>query len=98
MNRAAAWLAWSLVALSVVLLVGGVALARMTGSTAPELPSGNAGDAESAVLVLAMVLTFSVVGAVIASRRPRNSIGWIFCTIGLVLGLGTLARGSLSTG
>jgi hypothetical protein len=91
--RAAAWLAWSLVALSVVLLVGGVALARTTGSTALELPNGSAGDAESVVLALAIVLTFSVVGAVIASRHPRNTIGWLFCTIGLVEGLDILTRG-----
>jgi hypothetical protein len=44
-------------------------------------------------LVLAMVLTFSAVGAVIASRHPRNAIGWIFCTMGLTAGLGTLASG-----
>ncbi len=93
MNRAAAWLAWSLVALSVVFLVGGAALARTTRSTAPELPSGSVGDAVSVALVLAMVLTFSVVGAIIASRHPRNTIGWIFCTMGLVVGLGTLASG-----
>jgi hypothetical protein len=93
MNRAAAWLAWSLVALSVVLLVGGVALARTMGSTAPELPYGSTGDADSAALLLAIVLTFSVVGAVIASRHPRNTIGWIFCTMGLVAGLGNLASG-----
>src|SRR5215216_2827396 len=93
--RATAWLAWLLVALSVVLLVGGIALARTTGSTDPELPSGSAGDADSVVLVLlsATVLTFSVVGAVVASRHPRNIIGWILCTIGLVVGLGTLASG-----
>ena len=93
MNRAAAWLAWSLVALSVVLLVGGIALARTMGSTAPELPYGSTGDADSAALLLAIVLTFSVVGAVIASRHPRNTIGWIFCTMGLVAGLGNLASG-----
>jgi hypothetical protein len=77
----------------VVLLVGGVALARTMGSTAPELPYGSTGDADSAALLLAIVLTFSVVGAVIASRHPRNTIGWIFCTMGLVAGLGNLASG-----
>src|SRR5215211_7362514 len=90
--RATAWLAWLLVALSVVLLVGGIALARTT-SIDPELPSGSAGDADSVVLILATVLTFSVVGAIVASRHPRNAIGWIFCTMGLVVGLGTLAHG-----
>jgi hypothetical protein len=68
-------------------------LARTMGSTAPELPYGSTGDADSAALLLAIVLTFSVVGAVIASRHPRNTIGWIFCTMGLVAGLGNLASG-----
>jgi hypothetical protein len=86
----ASWLAWSLVALSVALHVGGIALARMTGSTDPGLPYGGAVDA---IFTLATWLPFSVVGAIVASRHPRNTIGWLFCTIGLVLGLSTLARG-----
>src|SRR5215211_5477917 len=93
MGRRAAWLARSLVTLSVALLVGGIALARMTRSTVPGLPYGSQAELDSAVLNLATVLTFSVVAAIIASRHPRNAIGWIFCGIGLVVGLGTLARG-----
>jgi signal transduction histidine kinase len=93
MGRRAAWLARSLVTLSVALLVGGIALARMTSSTVPGLPYGSEAELDSAVLNLATVLTFSVVGAIIASRHPRNAIGWIFCGMGLVVGLGTLARG-----
>src|SRR5215218_1065888 len=97
-HHATAWLAWSLVTLSVVLLVGGIALARTTRLADPELypydpelyPYGGVVDA---VLSLATVLTFSVVGAIVASRHPRNTIGWIFCSIGLVVGLNALARG-----
>ena len=92
-TRAASWLAWSLCALSVALLVGGVALARMVRSTALELPYGSVGAASSFVLTLAIVLTFSVVGAIVASRHPRNTIGWIFCTVGLEAGLGSFAGG-----
>ena len=89
-RRTAAWLAWSLVALSLTLFLGGIALSRMTGSTALELPYGGA---VYAVLGLATLLTFSVVGAIVASRQPRNTIGWIFCSVGLVEGLDRLARG-----
>ena len=89
-TRAAPWLAWSLVTLSVVLLVGGIALDQMTRSTAPERPYYGPVDA---VLYLATVLTFSVVGAIIASRQPRNAIGWIFCGVGLVMGINSLAGG-----
>jgi len=92
--RTAAWLAWSLVTLSVVLLVGGIALARTAGSgAAVELTYGSEAELDSAVLNLATVLTFSVVGAIIASRHPRNAIGWIFCGMGLVVGLNVLAHG-----
>ena len=92
-RRAAAWFAWSLAALSVVFLVGGVALARTAGSTTLRLPNGSVGDAYSIVFGSATVLTFSVVGAIVASRHPRNAIGWMFCGVGLIQGLDTLARG-----
>lgn len=98
-RRAAGWLAWSLVVLSVALLVGGIALAHTTtAANAPELPYGGEAELDSAVLSLAMMLTFSVVGAVVASRHPRNTIGWIFCSVGLVVGLSTLAGATLSAG
>jgi hypothetical protein len=89
-TRAAPWLAWALVTLSVVLVVGGIALALMTRSTAPERPGYGPVDA---VFNLATVLTFSVVGAIIASRQPRNAIGWLFCGVGLVMGINSLAGG-----
>jgi hypothetical protein len=89
-TRAARWLAWSLMVLSVVLLVGGIALDQMTRSTAPgRLYYGPV----NAFFYLATVLTFSVVGAIIASRQPRNAIGWIFCGVGLVMGINSLAGG-----
>jgi hypothetical protein len=92
-RRAASWLAWSLVALAVALLAGGIALARTTRSPELELPYGSVGDASYVVLALATVLTFTVVGAIVASRHPRNPISWIFCTVGLVTGLDALTHG-----
>jgi hypothetical protein len=90
MNRAAAWLAWSLVGLSVALLLGWIALTRISEPTDLELPYSGALDV---VVTLAIWLPFSVVGAIVASRHPRNTIGWIFCTTALVVGLGHLANG-----
>jgi hypothetical protein len=89
-TRATTSLAWSLVVLSVVLFVGGIALALMTLSSAPERPYY---DPVDTVFALATILTFSVVGAIIASRQPRNAIGWIFCGIGLLVGINSLAGG-----
>src|SRR5215208_3976840 len=76
--------------LSVVLFVGGIALALMTRSSAPGRSYYGPVDA---VFTLATVLTFSVVGAIIASRQPRNAIGWIFCGIGLLVGINSLGGG-----
>ena len=76
------------------LLLGGIALALTAGSgAAVELTYGSAAELDSAILNLATVLTFSVVGAIIASRQPRNAIGWIFCGMGPVMGLVVLAHG-----
>ena len=90
-NRAAAWLAWSLLALSVALLVGGIALSRAVSSTVTDLPFGGETDDGSVVANVVTLLSFSVVGAVIASRQPRNAIGWLFCSVGVTLGLNSFA-------
>jgi hypothetical protein len=91
MDRRAAWLAWSLVALSVALLVGGLVLARAASSTAPDLPFGGETADVSVVANLLTLLTFSVVGAIIASLHPRNAIGWLFCSVGVTVGLNSFA-------
>jgi len=90
-QRAAAWLAWSLVTISVALLLGGIALDLVTRSTVPELPFGGETEDGSLVADLVTLLTFSAVGAIIASRHPRNTIGWLFCSVGVTIGLNSFA-------
>src|SRR5215210_4454068 len=84
-TRAASWLAWSLVTLSVVLLVGGLSFALMTRSSVPERLY------DGLVTLSVLALAFSVVGAIIASRQPRNAIGWLFCGVGVTIGLSSFA-------
>ena len=79
-GRAAAWLAWSLVLLSVLLLVAGLSFALMSRSSVPERPY------DGLVTLSVLALAFSVVGAIIASRQPRNAIGWIFGGVGVTIG------------
>jgi MFS family permease len=81
---AVTWLAWSLVALSVVLFLCGILLSVAADSVS----TGFAG-----AIALATGLPFPVVGAIIAARHPRNAIGWIFCGVGLLVGLNVLAGG-----
>jgi hypothetical protein len=88
--RSGSWLAWALVVLSAILFVGGYTLSRTASLT--DLRARNFG-ALDAILILAILLTFAVVGAIIVSHRPSNPIGWIFCTMGLLVGLGIFASG-----
>src|SRR5215217_6366606 len=86
-TRAPTWMAWSLMALSVALLLGGIALSRAASSTVSDRPFGGETDDSSVVVNLVTLLPFSVVGAIIASRHPRNAIGWLFCSVGVTIGL-----------
>jgi hypothetical protein len=42
---------------------------------------------ENIVMIATLTVAFSVVGAMIASHRPGNPIGWIFCAAALFQGL-----------
>jgi uncharacterized integral membrane protein len=82
-RRTTAWLAWSLLALSVLLYV----LFLVLGLTPSASVTGMSYFQASDVLVSIAFLDFVPVGALIASRHPGNAIGWILCTIGLLVGV-----------
>ena len=42
-------------------------------------------------LLAVALLVYPTVGVLIASRRPENAIGWLFCAVGIPLGLSTFA-------
>ncbi len=69
--RTAAWLAWSLAALSLLLCAASIVLYVATRSGQPPSNWGTGGH--SAVLIVVLpFLTFPLVGALIASKRPKN--------------------------
>jgi hypothetical protein len=77
-----AWLPWLLCAVSLVLLSAGVVLESVDGS-ASRRPWG---WLEMGLVGLAAAAT-PLVGAIIASRLPRNPYGWLWCGMGLAVSL-----------
>ena len=79
-TRASAWLAWSLAGLSVAMFLASVVLYVLVRSS-QEGPSTS--GALSELLIFVAFLAFPVVGALIASKHPKNPVGWICLAIGL---------------
>ena len=78
--RTAAWLAWLLCALSLALTGFGL-LFHILNLSEPSVPTFTYW-VESTV----MGVGASTVGAIIASHRTHNPIGWLLCVSGLVFG------------
>jgi hypothetical protein len=76
-RRTASWLAWSLGLLSVGLLSASAVLLVLNGPTRVVGGAGVWGTANAPFIVLATALVFTLVGALVASLRPTNPIGWI---------------------
>jgi hypothetical protein len=74
-------LAWSVWTFSVTFSVAGLVLLLLNGNIEHLLEESLGVDA-------AVGVAFPTVGAVIASRQPGNTVGWIFCLIGLSGGAG----------
>jgi hypothetical protein len=72
-TRAAAWLAWSLCAFSLALTALSLLLLALNLSH-PDAHVYEFWDGGTLV-----ALSFSIIGAVIASRLPANPLGWLFC-------------------
>jgi hypothetical protein len=75
------WLAWGLSAASVALAVGAVALAAANGESPAELVANHH------AIGIVTGIGLAVLGALIASRRPRNPIGWLMAVAALFLGV-----------
>jgi hypothetical protein len=89
-RRATSWLAWPLAGLSFALFAATIALYIPARSIEVPRPWGTSGDSGELISLLPF-LAFPVVGALIASRRPENPIGWICLSIGIFWMLGEAA-------
>jgi two-component system NarL family sensor kinase len=78
-----AWLVWT-VALALPLAMIAVSASRDWKTNA---------DIGLSLGFLALQFAFSTVGALVASRRPRNPIGWLFCVEGLALSVAGTSEG-----
>ena len=78
--RAASWLAWSVWGFTLALLV----VALLSPKT----------EENGLVILLPLAtgaIAWSTVGAVVASRRPENAVGWILWAMGLLSGVALFA-------
>jgi len=82
-SHASSWLAWSLAALCVAMFLALVALFVLTRSARNPSSLGTRLTLID-LLVGVPFLAFPLVGALIASRRPHNPIGWICLAVGLL--------------
>jgi hypothetical protein len=88
----AARLAWSAFGLTVVVAVTATVFAFVDDGT--RLPPPDSGEITWAgsLTFAVMIAAFAALGALLASRRPRNPIGWILCASPLCLAFTELAR------
>ena len=82
MSPRTAWLAWLLAGLSVALYAAAFVFAFLALNVADPVKRVSIGDI-GGLLVYFPFLAFPIVGALIASKRPRNPIGWICLVTGL---------------
>jgi hypothetical protein len=82
-TRRVSWLAWSLAGLSVAVFVPLVVLYVLARSAQSPGNWVTVGTVSGMVSFLPF-LAFPLVGALVASRRPRNPIGWICLADGLL--------------
>ncbi len=71
-RRAGAWLPWAVFGMAWVMAVSTFELSRRNGS------------GPSSVSLILVQMLFVALGALVASRRPGNTMGWIFVAIGVI--------------
>ena len=94
-TRTASWLAWSLAGLSVAMFLVIIVLYVLAHLSHE---ASSTGGVLSDLLFYGPFLAFPIVGALIASRRTHNPIGWICLAVGLLWMLGGLSEQYTSYG
>lgn len=87
-EKTARYLSRSIAAVAVLLVMTGLVISILA-----LIDSGRGVTFSHQFFTPLLTVTYGVVGALIASRHPRNPIGWIFCTIGFLSALNMLAAG-----
>ena len=93
LGRPQALSVWAVWVVSVALVVAGATTGLLSGSVGTALSSGSV-DLYSIITGLmgsVAAVTLATVGAVLASRLPRNPIGWLLLVSGAVLGFSFVA-------
>src|SRR5215203_3120478 len=84
-HRAAAWVAVPLGLLNVAFALLSLRFADLNGYSLPRYFE------EYTLPASILAISYSVVGALVASHRPRNPLGWIFLAVGFSQGLSQFA-------
>jgi hypothetical protein len=81
-RRSSQWLAWGAGAVGLSLMLLAIVLSQVLPDAATPVEEGPVGLAD-----LVGFIGVPVVGALVASRLPRNPYGWVCCGLGLTFGV-----------
>jgi two-component system NarL family sensor kinase len=81
-------LSWSITFFSTVVVLTGLILSILALTV-----SGNQATFSHQFFTPLLTITYSVVGALVASRHPLNPIGWMFCATGFFSAINMLSAG-----
>jgi hypothetical protein len=92
-RRWTAALAWALAGLALLLLVPAMRLGLLLDAAdLPETQGSTAATVAAYGTVVLALVSSAIVGAVLASRRPRHPVGWLLLGVGLSIALSVLVE------
>ena len=92
-RRWTAPLAWALAGLALLLLVPAMRLGLLLAAAdLPETQGSTAATVAAYGTVVLALVSSAIVGAVLASRRPRHPVGWLLLGVGLSIALSVLVE------